>query len=429
MSQGNHPKAIVIGGSIGGLSVAHQLRAIGWRVEIYERTPGDLSDRGAGLSTHPALYDAMRRANIDFEVGEYTTPGHRVCISADDRTIYEHGAVDRRMTSWGRLYRPLRDNFPNDAYHTGVAVERVEMVGSRAVAHFEGGMRAEADLLVGADGIRSTVRECLMPGVKPQYAGYIAWRLLVPQARIPAPTWAYIRSQYVYAVPDGEFVISYPVPTPPQYRTLGETSFNIVWYRPVEGSELAGFLTDNSGRRHEFSVPPPLVRGDLIADMRAAARGRLPSVLAEVVEGCEHPFFQPIYDHRTPSLAFGRIVLLGDAAFTARPHPGAGVTKAALDAMGLADAINECPDLDNALQRYDRTRRHFGDWIVGRSADMGKPIRKRRPGESALSRSELDDYAVEIMKDYTVIASDVARMSEGTYRQTLVPAHAYDGAR
>ena len=96
------------------------------------------------------------------------------------------------------------------------------------------------------------------------------------------------------------------------------------------------------------------------------------------------PFFQPIYDLVSPSVAIGRVVLLGDAAFVARPHVGAGVTKAALDAICLAETIAESSDdLARALTRYDRERRRLGDWIAARGRGMGALIKKRPDGESA----------------------------------------------
>src|SRR5205807_1900715 len=116
--------------------------------------------------------------------------------------------------------------------------------------------------------------------------------------------------------------------------------------------------------------------------------------IAEIFARARQSFFQPIYDLASPRIAFGRVALLGDAAFVARPHVGAGVTKAALDAACLADAIVRCGDLDAALAHYDVERRGFGDWIVARSRDLGKYIgaqaRHQRP-----SLSEQADFAMQ----------------------------------
>jgi 2-polyprenyl-6-methoxyphenol hydroxylase-like FAD-dependent oxidoreductase len=92
---------------------------------------------------------------------------------------------------------------------------------------------------------------------------------------------------------------------------------------------------------------------------------------AEIVGLTREPFFQPIYDLESPQLAFGRVALLGDAAFVARPHVGMGVTKAAEDAVALAEALREARDVASGLQDYARTRRGFGAKVVARARHLG----------------------------------------------------------
>src|SRR4029077_5873515 len=87
------------------------------------------------------------------------------------------------------------------------------------------------------------------------------------------------------------------------------------------------------------SIPPPLLRPDVVAWSKAQARALVAPQVAEIFERDPRPFFQPIFDFISPQIVFGRVALLGDAAFLARPHPGAGTTKGALDAACLADAL------------------------------------------------------------------------------------------
>ena len=129
--------------------------------------------------------------------------------------------------------------------------------------------------------------------------------------------------------------------------------------------------TDASGRCHGDSIPPPLIRPELIDEMRADADALLAPQIAAVIARAERPLLQPIFDLESPCLAFGRAVLLGDAAFVARPHVGTGVTKAALDAQCLADALGEERDIAAALARYDAERRRFGNWLVARGRYLG----------------------------------------------------------
>jgi 2-polyprenyl-6-methoxyphenol hydroxylase-like FAD-dependent oxidoreductase len=139
--------------------------------------------------------------------------------------------------------------------------------------------------------------------------------------------------------------------------------------------------TDASGRRHGISIPSPLIRPELIRDLKARAKARLAPQIAALVARAAQPILQPIFDLESPRLVSGRVALLGDAAFVARPHVGMGVTKAALDAQGLTDALAASGgDVAAALARYDRERRQFGVWVVTRGRHLGAYIdEQRRP--------------------------------------------------
>ena len=404
-------RALIIGGSLGGLFAAHELRSIGWDVDVFERTSDDLADRGAGIGTHLPLFEIMQRAGLRLDHrSDGTAPRSYLCLDRDNRLVHEL-PMHRTMTAWSRLYRPLKDHLPPASYHAGKLLERIETDDNGATAIFADGARVTADLLIGADGFRSTVRAQVLPDVKPAYAGYIAWRALVPEADIPPATWAAIHDRYVFCIPEGELLVSYPVPTRDADRHKGGLSYNIVWYRPADDAELADLCTDAEGRRHDVSIAPPLIRLDVVADMKADARALLAPPIVDVIESADQPFFQPIYDLASPQVAIGRVALLGDAAFVARPHVGAGVTKAALDAMCLAEAIGEAgDDLAAALARYDRERRLLGDWLVARGRGMGASIKTRPPGDSAPTRSELDRRAETIMRDYIAVAADIERL-------------------
>src|SRR5579863_8775675 len=103
---------------------------------------------------------------------------------------------------------------------------------------------------------------------------------------------------------------------------------------------------------HKGGIPPPPFRPDVIARVKADARALIAPQVAEIFARSA-PFFQPIYDLASPQIVFGRVVLAGDAAFVARPHAGAGTTKAALDAACLADSLRDAgDDIDAGLKRY-----------------------------------------------------------------------------
>ena len=128
--------------------------------------------------------------------------------------------------------------------------------------------------------------------------------------------------------------------------------------------------TDAQGREHE-QIPPPLIRQDVIDAAKQAAREEIAPSLAAMFIATPRPTFQAIYDLAAPQLVFGRAIIMGDAAFVARPHVGAGVTKAALDAACLADALADHDSIEAALAHYGRTRKAAGDWIIDRAREFG----------------------------------------------------------
>ncbi len=406
-------RALVIGGSLGGLFAAHLLRAAGWEADVFERIGEDLAGRGAGLGTHDALKDAMRRIGLDVETPLGVATHSYVCRDRSGRAVSEI-KLDRVMSAWARLYRPLRDALPAANYHPGMALARVETEERGATAIFADGTRMAGDLLIGADGVRSTVRTQFLPDVKPAYAGYVAWRALTPEADVAPASREALFEHLTFCIPDGELLISYPVPARDGDIRPGRRDYNIVWYRPTDARQLAYINTDAAGQVHE-QVPPPLIRPEVTAAVKADARALLAPAVADVFVRTEQPFFQAIYDLASPRLVFGRVALLGDAAFVARPHVGAGVTKAALDATCLADATAAEPDLDAALAYYDRERRRFGDWIVARSRDLGACIGVSAiQAESSLPRAGRPEF---VMREYAALPADVKNWAAGTLQR------------
>jgi hypothetical protein len=127
---------------------------------------------------------------------------------------------------------------------------------------------------------------------------------------------------------------------------------------------------DENGQQHEYSVPPPLIRKELIAEMRAEAQAIMPPQFLDCIDKMV-PFFTPIYDFSTPQLVFGRVVLVGDAASSARPHMGFGMAKAGGDAQALAQALGSHVGIDDGLAAYNRIRQPIGERIMLHGRKLG----------------------------------------------------------
>jgi 2-polyprenyl-6-methoxyphenol hydroxylase-like FAD-dependent oxidoreductase len=372
-------RALIVGGSMSGLLAALLLQRAGWQVDVFERVEGELADRGAGIIAQPDLIETLRRLSIrasDLGV-EITT---RKILDASGRLAGEF-ACPQVLTAWERVYRLLRDAFPREHYHRGRGVSGFVQTECSVLAQFGDGRAAEGDLLVGADGLRSTIRQQCLPQLVPGYVGYVAWRALIAEAALPPGIHRELFNCMTFCLPPGEQCVGYPIAGPDSDLRPGRRRYNVVWYRPAEeSSELKRLLTDENGTIHMISIPPPLIRREPIAQMRAAAERLLAPQFREVVRMIEEPMLQPIYDLETPRMAFGRVAIIGDAAFVARPHVAAGVAKAADDAAAMAAAL-DADDVEPALRRFEAQRLPVGRRIIERARHLGAYLQATQTAE------------------------------------------------
>lgn len=357
-------KAVIVGGSVGGLFAAHCLRAIGWEVAVYERVAGDLAARGAGLGTHQDLFDIMRRIGVTVDERTGVDVSSRVCLARNGGILKEIPFQERK-SSWATIWRALRRALPDRCFHQGKDFTGLEATDGGVIASFADGTSVAADLLVGADGNRSSVRERLLPQVQPRYCGYVAWRALIQESGTA------LFDRYAFSMPDGGSAVSYPVPGRDGEVTPGRRAINFLWYHPASERDVLDMSTDATGHCHGMAIPPPLIRKDVVAAIRSEALDQLPPQHIDLLLAEPQPFFQAIFDLECDRLVFGRTALLGDAAFVARPHVGAGVTKAAMDAQALADALQAHGDVASALAAYQRDRLKIGKRMVARARRLG----------------------------------------------------------
>ena len=377
-----------------GLLCGLLLRRAGWAVDIYERVESELSGRGAGIVAQYELIERLRKLGLStHDLGVKITT--RKILDAQGRLTHEF-ECPQVLTAWERVYRLLRDAFPPERYHRGRGLASFTQDSEKVVAHFSDGENIHADLLVGADGIRSTVRQQAAPEVMPLYAGYCAWRALIAENAFPPAVHRELFEYMTFTLPPGEQCLGYPVAGPDNDLRPGHRRYNVVWYRPAdEKTKLQWLLTDESGVTHSISIPPPLIRREAIAEMRADAERLLGPQFRQVVKMIDEPILQPIYDLESPHIAFGRVAVIGDAAFVARPHVAAGVSKAADDAAALAEALGAEGDVARALKRFEAARLPENFRIIARARHLGAYLQATRTeAEQARAGRHSTDEAV-----------------------------------
>ena len=366
------PRVGVVGGSLGGLTAALVLRDLGCEVDVFERSAAELESRGAGIVV---LDETVRyfRERTELELDRLTTvTGFLRYLGRDGGVEYEEPRR-YRYSAWHSIYRALLGCFGRRRYHLGREMAGFQQQGEQVQVRFADGSTAAYDLLVCADGIASSARAVLQPQARPAYAGYVAWRGTVEERQLSRAVRDLLADSICYQVIPNSHILLYPIPALDGSVAPGRRLANFVWYRNyAAGGELDDLMTDRDGVHRGITLPPGAARQAHLDALRAVAEAQLAPQLAEVVQRTRLPFVQVIFDIEVDQMAFGRVCLIGDAAFALRPHAAAGTAKAAADAWALAEALATTHgDLHTALPRWERHQLAIGRAVLERTRRNG----------------------------------------------------------
>jgi 2,6-dihydroxypyridine 3-monooxygenase len=378
-------RIVIVGGSLAGLTTALLLRDLGHDVDVFERATGELTAFGAGIAAHEVSvrYFVERTA---VSLASMTVPVHTYRLLDATGGLLCKEPVDYRFVSWGSQYRVLLGEFGHERYRQGAALVGFEQDARGVDVRFASGQQLRCDLLVLADGVQSTGRQRLFPGVEPAYAGYVAWRGTIAEADIPARIRDRLDDTITYGLIPNSHVLVYPIPGTDGRVDRGHRLWNFVWYRNVEqGAAFDELMTDRDGVPHPVSLRPGRVQDRYVRELRDFAAAALPEEISAVVTAAEQPFIQAIVDVASPAMAVGRVCIIGDAAFAVRPHAAVGTAKAAENAWTLAEAIENCGnDLAGALQKWSGHQTALGQSLLERTRHLGNGSQFRcdwRPGD------------------------------------------------
>jgi len=327
----------IIGGGIGGLFAAKALLTHGLEVAVYEQAP-ELGEIGVGVYLTPNSVRQLQRVGLGAEVeswGARVGPASQY-FRADGTPIAPVQVTD--SSGWSANFGMHRADFvdllasslPPGVIHTGHRCVGFEQPGDIARVRFANGVVAEADIVVGADGIHSKLRPYVFPPSQPVFHGSVAYRGTVPHAR--APDWPNERWQ----------------------MWLGKGKHFLVF--PLRAGKIinyVGFVPADEEMKESWSAPgdPNVLRAEF-----AGWDPRIENLLTKV----EKTFRWALYDREPmPAWTKGRLTLLGDAAHPMLPHLGQGANQAIEDGMALATILARVDNAraPEALLAYERLRR------------------------------------------------------------------------
>lgn len=356
-------KVAVIGGGYGGACAAKALSLLGAQVDVYEQA-SRIGEVGAGIGLRPSSMDQFRQWGIFDAIAAVSSPSDyfEILTATGDPIMRDTwpGIDDYEVVTKTHLIHradfidALIGVLPPEMVHLGYKAAGIEDHGASATVSFENGESVTADLVVGADGIRSVVRNAMFSQKPPVFAGEHAYRAVVPAAATYGLTVDDNLRMYI-----GRGTKVYFLPL----RHRGDVSFDVTTLHPD-------------------STPNPQMTKD---DLLAALDGfddRIVGIARDLDMADVN--IRAVYDIDPVDVWHSdSVALLGDAAHSMCHHQGQGANSAILDAGGLATALTEAGSVKDALTLYQATRKPMTDELqrISRQGWSEDEINEVFPGQ------------------------------------------------
>ncbi|MFN0162423.1 MAG: FAD-dependent monooxygenase [Burkholderiales bacterium] len=391
-------KVGIVGGSITACATAALLHRAGAAVSVFERSSGNLEDRGVGLAMKISTLEALaERDLIDADMGHVPiwrrTFARRHEVASPDGSpwqVYWEQPVAFHANHWGVLFRSLRKRVPDGIYHQGHEVTGVaEQADGSIELRFANQSARSFDLVIFADGYESFGRRALHPDSATGANRYFLWRGMVDEDVMPMPAGhADTITFFGYRYGHG-FV--YYVPSPDLGPKRGKRRVNWAFHETIAGKNVPGINPDANGYVLK-GLRPGAASAEQVAYCRALARQYFPPYFGDVVAATSQPFIQPVVDNCVPRYTRGRICLIGDAATLSRPHIGGGAGKALDDALALDEGLATGESLDGALSAWDDARSAFGREVFELGQSLGRHLVEATPVWDSMDRAAMDRW-------------------------------------
>ncbi|KAK4185261.1 hypothetical protein QBC35DRAFT_21179 [Podospora australis] len=374
VSTGRPRRVVIVGGSISGLFHGVYLKRHGSDVVILEQDPKTIrSSHNAGIAIGPAALEFL--AKYDDTGVQSCIPGVRTRLAYRQNLYWKDTNITKHLTSWGLLYRILRANFdgltseavpqppkPRESdgkaeyragkratglwYHDGVVT--VQFVGEDGKED-----RITADLVLGADGLHSTVKTLLAQATAKEYSGYVSWRGTINESELSPKTAEYFANRTVLGFYERNYFVCYPIPPDSGSFAPGTRLINWVWYWNMDESyELDQVLTDIHGYKHSNTVPSGLINPEIWKKHLANTVPSLSPTFAELLLKTENPFVTKVNDAICERATYhdGHVILVGDALSTFRPHFALATEQAAKHCL----ALGKVWDGETTLEQWEK---------------------------------------------------------------------------
>lgn len=412
---------IIVGGSIAGCITAILLARLGMRVTILERSSGTLKGQGAGISLPVPLVNKCIELNLfDKDIPRLSMEARsffrKSLLTQEAEKIWEQ-PIKVYTLNWMDVYRNLRKRLHAIDFRSSINVTRIQKE-SDGRYYLETACKTyfDADIVIAADGVESTIRKQLIPKNIETYVGYIAWRGVLE-------TSSFELDQHLpyYVFPNGH-ILFYRIPAD-GYEKTGKTLLNWVMYEVTPLDILSSRLTDYKNIRHTRSIPQRALHEEQRQYLHNYANQQLPPEAAKIICDTPHPFIQAVFDAQIQPYEDNQVIFMGDAATTLRPHSGSGVMKALSQAIDLYEFISKDPDanLFMLLSQWKSIQQKSNTEEIEKAKIMGKALVTETPSWQDMNQETVDVWWSQVMKAQSwYVTQPLSKTSVGIF-STIKP--------
>lgn len=390
-------KIAIVGSAIAGSMAAILLHRAGFDVTVFEqRQRGVLVDRGAGIALPKYLVMDLIEQDIldkDFPILDIKD---REFIYYNPQTKQERILGLKPFIAygvhWGSLYSNLVRRIPEEIIHYNTKVTAVNS-NKKVELSFSNNEKQTFDFVVFADGYHSIGRNYLYPESAPEFANYIAWRGTL--VRVDEETDKYLSSKVPFHVFEKGHLLLYTIPQLNSKNPNREYIVNWLIYETIDEQHPLAVA-----KKARENIMPHQMTDEYRSYLIDLAARYFCDFAQEIIRSTQSPFTQAIHDAYVPHYFSKRLALVGDASILARPHVGAGSTKAIEDALSLTRHLQSSSDMYKAFEDWGQERQNEGNKLLSLCRELGKLLVTEMPNWHSVGQFEMDNLWEKTVTGY-----------------------------
>lgn len=409
-------KIVVVGGSIAGSAITVLLQNAGYQVTVLERSSGSIKEKnGTGVTLPLSLIkECMEHHLLDSNIPLFPANSRSFSIKNYDpiereSTKFWEQGLEVVTLNWKHIYENLRRRVNSAIYHPNSEVKNIKKLNTGYLIETANGKSFEADYIIAADGSNSFVRSLIVPKAIPKYSGYIAWRGVIELSEQEIFSSS---KQIPYYMFKNGHILLYQIPDETYHQT-GKVLLNWVLYEKFSEANLQDFMVDKNGIKHTGSVPAGYLGTNHLRHFQSLITKNLPNHVNSLINRTSEPFIQVVQDFQLPEYTDNRVIFVGDAALTLKPHTASGVLKALRNSMDLFKLIHNYPyeNLDQLVTTWKIQQKKIASEEVIKSNIMGQNLVINTPDWERMNQEYTDLWWNNIMKGVNWYATKLSDQS------------------